>query len=62
VLTNCFFRCVAEYSLGALVPARDYSIQILADDCIIGGVHDSGEKTLRRIGCHRPLLNTFAGG
>lgn len=39
-----FGRRVAEHSFRGLIPTRDGAIEILADDCVVGGVDDRGQQ------------------
>ena len=39
-LTNCFLRSVAEDSLGPPVPARDDTLEVLADNCVVTALDD----------------------
>src|SRR5450755_1024012 len=38
---------ISEDTLGALVPARDDPAQVLAEDCVVGGIDDCPQELLR---------------
>ena len=42
-LSNDLLSFVSEQALGAAIPAPDYAVEILADDGIVGGLHNGGE-------------------
>src|ERR1700676_4681249 len=44
VLAYGFFAGVAEHSLRTVIPAGDDAVQSLADDCVVGGIHDSSQQ------------------
>jgi hypothetical protein len=45
-LTNRLGRGIAEYAFGAGVPGKNDPFERLADDGVLGGVHDGGQKRL----------------
>jgi hypothetical protein len=59
-------RGITEYAPGGLVPGRDYTVERLADDRIIRGLHDCGKAALDlvrvRAGITQRLLRPFAIG
>ena len=46
-LADHFFGGISKQSLGARVPTDDTSVEILADDGVVGGFHDTGELPAR---------------
>src|SRR5580692_6067506 len=44
---DCLFRCIAEYARRARIPSGDRAIQILTDDRVVRGIHDSSKRTRR---------------
>ena len=46
-LADHFFGGISEQALGARIPADDASVEILADDGVVGGFYDAGELPAR---------------
>ena len=55
-LADDLIRRIAEQALGALVPAHDGAVEVLADDRVVGGFDDGGE-VLGRMLTDFPLTN-----
>src|SRR6267143_490721 len=53
-LTYCFLRCIAKQTFGSLVPTSDDTIQVFADDCVVGRFNDC-RKQLAGDLCFLPL-------
>src|ERR1700674_3642990 len=47
VLAHGLFAGVAEQSFRALVPTRDDAVECLADDGVVGGIHNSSQQIAR---------------
>ena len=54
-------RRIAEYSLCAAIPAFDDAIEVLADNGIIGGLHNGGH-VLRRVQGQQRLIGRCREG
>jgi hypothetical protein len=44
-LADNFFSFIAEEAVGTRVPAGDYAIEVFADDCVFGGLHNRRQST-----------------
>src|ERR1700722_15742627 len=48
--TDNLCRFISEDALGALIPVSHDSVQILADNCVIGGLDDRGHAVQGKLG------------
>src|ERR1700730_4919306 len=49
VLAHGFFAGVAEHSLRTPIPTGDDAVQSLADDCVVGAIHDGSQQIARSL-------------